>query len=432
MTIKQIYLTKHEPMEHLLGKFLDESYFDILLEEDCDVYKPIYRNNGDTSKDGESNLLMKFRKNVFSPKIVAQAYNGLKDAAQQSQNRGVAAGPRTDKSTGPDWVTLIQEKVLDALSGTASTIDSSDPVESIYTKYKSDPNQAAPRGSVWLTNKRPTNFDFDVWAQKTKHLSAKQRQTEVEQVYDWISDTSYANPVNSGIAGYFDRYPRIPYCRTTAYTAANKENFDTAIPFIEAVSNQFKTLIPGRYEAQQAAMAHLDPSFRVGNSVYTTITVNKTYRTAAHRDAGDLHEGFGNLTCVWDGNHSWEGAYLVFPEYRCAVNVRPGDMLAMDVHEIHGNTPITSTNGDHERISVVCYMREKMSNCQSKAYETARFNFVESRRLNPQHPLWFDKWNGVSSSMWDTQEWQEYLLNNGLHEYAAKVNLKSKFATLDI
>ena len=31
------------------------------------------------------------------------------------------------------------------------------------------------------------------------------------------SNTTYANPVNSGIIGYYDRYPIIPYCRLTAF-----------------------------------------------------------------------------------------------------------------------------------------------------------------------------------------------------------------------
>lgn len=435
--MKTIYLEKKYPNESLLGTFLDESHYDILIEEDCDVYKPLEHSVdalGQKVEHGEHNLLLKFRKGVFSKDLVSQAYEGLKEAAQESQNRGVAAGPRTEKSTGRDWVTALQERLMDVLSGSLTTVTSDDPIKEAYQKFNNNPEEVSSRGRVWLTQKRPADFNFDNWVKRTALLSYDDRLKEVEKVNDWISDTSYANPVYSGIAGFFDRYPRIPYCRTTSYTTNNSEKFSKAIPFIEAVSDQFKQLVPGRYEIQSEAMSHLDSSFRIGNSVYTTVTVNKNYRTAAHRDAGDFKEGFGNLTTTYNGV-DWEGCYLIFPEYRAAVNVKPGDFLAMDIHEIHGNTNISSESGNHERISIVCYMREKMADCKTKAYEDARFNFVEYRRTNQKHPNWHERWNGVSSGMWETEEWYKYLLDNGLHEYASEIEDKiygKKAGVLDI
>ena len=429
---KQIFLEKkwecvpgtNTRVEDLLGTFLDESHYDVLLQEDCDVYKPIPPT--DKNPNLEDYLLLKFRKGVFSQEMQKQAYSGLRDAAVESQNRGIAAGPRTEKSTGRDWVTLVQERVLDILSGNVTTVTGDDPVAEAFVKYK-DSTEVGSRGQVWLTLKRPKGFDFESWASVTKALPWEERLKEVEKVNDWISDTSYANPVHSGIAGYFDRYPRIPYCRTTSYTSHQSNKFSTAVPFIERISELFNELIPGRWAAQNKEVANLDPAFRIGNSAYTTITVNKTYRTAAHRDAGDLPTGFGNLSVVSNGI-PYGGAYLVFPAFRAAVDVQPGDLIMMDVHEIHGNTPIT---GEGERISVVCYMREKMSECKSKAYEEARFNFVESRRLNKNHPNWHDKWNGISAGMWESVDWRDYLMESGLHEYADQMHIGT-FATLDI
>jgi hypothetical protein len=421
--MKVIYLENKFPNENILGKFLDDSSYDVILSEDCDVYKPLeYTVDalGNKIISGEHNLLLKLRKGVFSPELVKMAYEGLAEAAGESQNRGIAAGPRTDKSTGRDWVTTLQEKILDILSGSMTTVTSEDPIAEAYEKSKNNDDATSARGKVWLTLKRPKDFDFDAWVKETAKLPQEQRVKEVEKVYDWISDTSYANPVFSGIAGNFDRYPRIPYCRTTTYTSNNKEKFNKAIPFVEQVSEQFESLVPGRFSAQKAAMEHLDPEFRIGESVYTTVTVNKNYRTAGHRDAGDFADGFGNLTVTSNGVE-WEGCYLVFPEYRVAVDVRPGDMLAMDVHEIHGNTVISSPNGDHERISIVCYMREKMVDCKTKVYEETRYNFVESRRKTKDHPNWYERWNGVSAGMWESEEWYRYLVDNGLHEYAAEI-----------
>ena len=37
MAIKKIYLTNQVPADHLLGTFLDDSHYDILVDEDCDT-----------------------------------------------------------------------------------------------------------------------------------------------------------------------------------------------------------------------------------------------------------------------------------------------------------------------------------------------------------------------------------------------------------
>jgi hypothetical protein len=435
--MKTIYLEKKYPNEQILGQFLDESHYDILIEEDCDVYKPLEHTVdafGNEIQNGEHNLLLKFRKGVFSPELVKMAYEGLRDAAGESQNRGIAAGPRTEKSTGRDWVTALQERLIDVLSGSMNTVTSDDPIVEAYVKAKKNPEEVSARGRVWLTLKRPAEFDFDTWVEKTAKLSYEDRLKEVEIINDWISDTSYANPVFSGIAGSYEKYPRIPYCRLTSYTSNHREVFSTAIPFIEKISEMFQELVPGRFEIQKAAIAKVDPEYKIGNSVYSTVTVNKNYRTAAHRDAGDFKEGFGNLTVTSNGK-DWEGCYLVFPEYRAAVNVKPGDLLLAELHSIHGNTEISSPNNDHERISIVCYMREKIVECREKIYEDTRYNFIESRRKNSKHPLWYERWNGVSAGWDKSEEWYKYLVDNGLHEYASEIEEEvfgKKTATLDI
>jgi hypothetical protein len=220
----------------------------------------------------------------------------------------------------------------------------------------------------------------------------------------------------SGIAGWFDRYPRIPYGRATSYTARNPEKFAMAYPFLQQLAVGFKELLPWRYNNQMEAAKKLDSAFLVPETPFTTITVNKTFRTAAHRDAGDLKTGLSNLL-VLSNNGNYSGGYLIAPEYRVAVNVRPGDLLLINNHDvIHGNTPIVLNDATAERVSLVCYFREKMAELGSKEYEDCRYEFVEQRRLNKEHPdqKYEDGsqrhlWNGVSPSMWDSQEWYEYL-----------------------
>jgi hypothetical protein len=242
----------------------------------------------------------------------------------------------------------------------------------------------------------------------------------------FISDTSYAKSVNSGIAGFYDRYPRIPYGRATSYTEKHYEQYEKCYPFMRKLANKFKELLPKRFAIQEEAANKLDSRFRVAgtDTPFTTITVNKNFRTAAHRDAGDLHEGFSNLTVVAK-DKEWRGGYLVLPEFRVAVNIRPGDLLLINNHGgIHGNTKLLPPDGktieDMERISLVCYFRRNMLELGSWEYEQTRYDFVESRRKNTEHTEWRKFWNGVSPAMWESYEWYDYLASRQGEETVRK------------
>jgi hypothetical protein len=92
------------------------------------------------------------------------------------------------------------------------------------------------------------------------------------------------------------------------------------------------------------------------------------------------------------------------------VNVRPGDLLLINNHEVmHGNTPLEMHDDEAERVSLVCYFREKMLELGSWEYEQTRKNFVDDRRKNPEHPEQRKLWNGVSPGMWESEEWYNYL-----------------------
>jgi hypothetical protein len=162
----------------------------------------------------------------------------------------------------------------------------------------------------------------------------------------------------------------------------------------------------------------IDPKFLVSDTVFTTITVNKNFRTAAHRDAGDYTEGFSNLSVLTDGSKEYAGAYLVVPEYRAAINIRPGDLLLINNHEcIHGNTPLIG-DADMERISIVCYFREDMLEPGSWEYEALRRQFVTERSKNKEHKNWRPLWNGVSAGMWESEEWAAYLEKHNIKDEA--------------
>jgi hypothetical protein len=400
--------------EHLLGQFLDESHFDILINEDTDCY---------LGSEDEENIAFKFRKNYFSKQEQDDAYAGLRDAATPTQNRGLAAGPKGEKCGGREWVTEFQLRLFEFIKKepeySVVKTDFNQEVESLRQKYNST---ESARGMVWLSSKvKEDKFDFEKWLENISQMNVKERKEEALGVYEtYVSDTSYANVVLSGIAGWFDRYPRIPYGRATAYTQHSYEKFKLSFPFLQTLDRGFAGLLPQRHSAQRAAADKIDPAFLVPETVFTTITVNKTFRTAAHRDAGDFTDGLSNLL-VLSNNGNYTGGYLILPEVRIAVNVRPGDLLLVNNHEyIHGNTPIELQDDVAERISLVCYLREKMLELGSKEYEDHRFNYVEQRRKNKEHPLQRRLWNGISEGMWTEKEWYDYLERVGGREMVEK------------
>ena len=109
------------PADDLLGKYVDESFYDVLIDNDADVYLP---PECDMTKSqdcdniclkcmDESRLAFKFRKNVFTPEEQLGAFEGLYDSAVESNNRGMAAGPRVEQSGHRDWVTPFQQDILE-------------------------------------------------------------------------------------------------------------------------------------------------------------------------------------------------------------------------------------------------------------------------------------------------------------------------------
>lgn len=421
MAVKVIVADRKYDCSHLLGQFLDESHYDLLVEEDCDVYAPAGCDLGEVASCDqdcsscekgmdERKIIFKFRKNFFSKEEQDAAYAGLREAATETQNRGLAAGPRAEKLGNREWVTEYEYDVLDYFMNPSANLFGEDPIEEIRAAHKNKKPSPSNRNNVWgISAVKKDNFVFEDWVEATKKLSTAEQKEEAKRVIDkYVCATTYANGVFSGIAGWYDRYPRIPYGRATSYTANSPEKFAMAFPFLQSLSKGFKDLLPWRYNNQMEAAKKLDQRFLVPGTPFTTITVNKTFRTAAHYDAGDLNEGLSNLL-VLSNNGNYTGGYLIAPEYRVAVNVRPGDLLLINNHEVmHGNTPIVLGDEEAERVSLVCYFREKMLELGSKEYEDTRYEFVEDRKNNKEHPDQRPLWNGVSPGMWESKEWYEY------------------------
>lgn len=319
------------------GTYFNEKDIKMIIDDDADVYA----DDG----EGKKTLLIKFRKNAFSPEMVKLAWDAFHKTAGMSRNRGAAAGPIDLKS--PYW-------------------KKRNPVEikGWSTRYKQNGKTSAMRVN---------------------------------------------NNVYSSVLGYFEKTPfmKLP-CRLTSYTQTYFKYYKQGIPFIQAISEQFKKLVPDRFKAQEAIVSKT-PAYRIPGTAFSSVTVNRNFRTALHTDAGDLAVGFGNLSVVERGKY--HGGYTVFPQYGVGVNCRSGDFLAMDVHKYHCNTemhetkedkafneklpkvysadPATGTMGSdkkYSRISFVCYYREKLQNCNKKETD----EYYKRIKFSPEKG-WLDK-----------------------------------------
>lgn len=406
--VKVIIADKKHDMSHMMGQFPTEADYDLLIEEDCDVYMPAIYGEDPIN---ENRIVLKFRKNYFSKEQQDQALAGLRDAATETQNRGLAAGPRKGSLGNRQWVTEYEYDIIEYFLNPVDNLFGEDPIDEIKKRHVTTKSNPSNRNNVWsIERTKECNFNFEEWVEKTRHLSKEEQIKQGNFVADeLVCLTTYANSVNSGIAGWFDRYPRIPYGRATSYTARYPDKFAKAFPFLQSLAKGFKDLLPTRFNAQMNAASKIDPAFLIPETPFTTVTVNKSFRTACHFDAGDFTEGLSNLLTL-SNTGNYRGCYLVAPEYRIAVNPRPGDLLLINNHEVmHGNTQIEIDDDVSERISLVVYLREKMLELGSKQYEDTRYQFVEDRRLNKEHPMQRKLWNGVSEGMWLSDEWYDYL-----------------------
>ena len=171
-----------------------------------------------------------------------------------------------------------------------------------------------------------------------------------------LSKASFGNPAKSAIIGWTDiakRNEKHIKCRLTAYTALHLDQYEDTFPFFECIDEVYKKEAPEGWKRQMTVANKTNA--RVGNTAFSSITVNYDWRSALHKDVGDYKEGYGVIV-VCQPNE--EGGELLFPEYRIAVRICSGDVLLFDSHIYHCNAPLNT--GAKDRLSFVCYLREKI------------------------------------------------------------------------
>lgn len=162
----------------------------------------------------------------------------------------------------------------------------------------------------------------------------------------------------SDFLGYFDKTPRKPFCRETAWSLARRDIFEISRPLVQEVERVNREVLPDHWQRQREFMRHVSQDFKYKNSMFSTVTVNSNVSCCYHTDDGDFRGGIGNLVVLELGRD--DSGILVMPRERVAFVVRPTDLLLMNVHHMHGNLPL-KVGGT--RLTAVLYAREGLIDC---------------------------------------------------------------------
>lgn len=311
------------------GCYFPKSHYNKIITYDADVYGIL--------EDGTRKLLLKFRKNVISQSICRSAFQALETHAKhKNYNRGAAAG-KLLSSKLPKYVGKITKK------------------ESFRVFYKTRTGRKTKDN---IGNMAMSNI-AGYYDKPDRNVYSNSKNNSKKQFIN--TNHKFKNKKNKKIG--YDIFGN-PLCRTTQFTKEQVSKWASTVPLIKEADKWFKILVPDRH-AIQLSRAKKTPNYQIGNTAYSTITLNYDWRTACHKDKGDLEEGFGNLLVLEKAKSGhpecpgFTGGFLGFPRWGIAVDVRQGDFLAMDVHEWHCNTPITGTG----RLSIVAYLRKGMIKC---------------------------------------------------------------------
>ena len=342
--------------------------------EESDIKYPIVNSNTDVYRlddEGNKHLLLKFRKNVIPDDLIKIGWDSYKDLAKASRGRGASAGHIDTNSQY--WG---KRKLVDTKKWSTGYLN--------------------PKGLEMYESLSP--LDETELISKCEELSIKlkdglNKEDLIQLIIkksSGVSKMKVNNQVASNPIGFYEsgkNFADLP-CRLTHFTRTNFEKYNEGLPFIQHIDKLFQKLIPEAHN-KQLSRADTKPLLKIPKTSFSTVTINRNFRTAMHRDAGDFKDGFGNLTVIERGKY--HGGYTIFPQYGVAIDLRNNDFVAMDVHQWHCNTPMYETPEDkiyneslepafkdnpevgtvgiyekYTRISFVCYLREKILSCPDK------------------------------------------------------------------
>ncbi|EPY34186.1 DNA repair and recombination protein RAD54B [Strigomonas culicis] len=186
-------------------------------------------------------------------------------------------------------------------------------------------------------------------------------------------------PPNTGIVGYYDYLtnPTQHKCRETEFMRKNWHDInDGCGALLHALDFVYRQYAPIHYNMQKIA---IPSNFQLLDTVFSTITVNRNFRTAVHTDKGDFKSGFAVLSVI---NGTYDGCHLAIKKLRKSFKMGVGDVLLFDASLEHGNTQVHNPDFCWNRTSVVCYLRNGLCSAVCEMEQRKHLNYALIRKLN--------------------------------------------------
>ncbi len=191
------------------------------------------------------------------------------------------------------------------------------------------------------------------------------------------SNTQICNLSKSNTIGYLDTAVRSGYISGTHLSRYNLEyplRYQDSIPLVEDISTCLKEIDAKAYKNNKDI---IDPKYRIGESVFSTVTLNSSWQSATHKDTNNGHDCFAVMLVLEDykNKNEYIGGHFLLPEFKLAFNVRKGDIIMCNTQKyLHCNSPLEpytpsqiigsytaqqiKNNWHLNRLSVVCYIKK--------------------------------------------------------------------------
>jgi hypothetical protein len=161
---------------------------------------------------------------------------------------------------------------------------------------------------------------------------------------DTVMDVLEPYNVRQGILGAVGGKPRRP-AQLSKLTRDRPKLLNHLRDLCEEIDDIHAKYLPTPYALQRAEVKK-SPEFRLWRTALSSLYIPKNLRCGYHRDSCNL---LGTMTALLAlGNFS--GGELVFPRWRIAIALEPGDLLFFNPQELHGNLVI-----DGQRASIAAY-----------------------------------------------------------------------------